>query len=145
MKNVIVKTISCLILPGLIIISFACKKETPSSPENKSPSCPYKDQICDSSKVTILNRTLDTLFYGVGTSWYEDTVLSGQHIFLTFGKVNVTYDAQCVQNKHSWSIPTLHTNWGEWAFNMDHCDKRIAFDYTDTSRGRIQLYDVTEY
>ena len=117
-------------------MAFACRK--------KKEPCPYSDQVCDSSQVTLINRTDDTLFYGIGTSWFEDTLLPGNSRILKYGKVNVTYDEDCNQNKESWSTHTMHTNWGEWAFAIDHCNKMTAFEYTDESKGRIELYDVSE-
>ena len=133
-----------LVTLGIIFLSLACKKENSSVSENKEP-CKYKNQLCDSALFTLSNRTQDTIFYGVGTNMWEDTLLPGQQRILKYGKVNVTYDTNCEKSRKTWSTHQLSSNWGDWAFNIDHCEKRSAFEYTDVSKSAIKLYDITGY
>jgi hypothetical protein len=123
-------------LLGLIIFVVACEKL------NKK-SCPYKNQDCSNALFTLINRTQDTIFYGIGSNMWEDTLFPGQQRSLQYGRVKVTYDNSCKENKVSWSTHQLSSNFGSWGFNIDNCNKKSAFEY-DANRG-IKLYDVTEY
>ena len=44
-----------------------------------------------------------------------------------------------------WNFHThqLTSNWGEWAFHIDRCQKKSAFRYSDNSGNQIKLYDVS--
>jgi hypothetical protein len=130
---------------GLFLI--ACrKKEPPSPPPTPAATpCPYKNQICDTSLYTLMNKTQDTIFYGIGTNMWEDTLLPGRQTTRKYGKVKVTYTQSCERVRESWATHQLSSNWGEWAFNIDHCDSKGSFDYADTTKSRIVLYDDTEY
>jgi hypothetical protein len=73
---------------------------------------------------TLLNRIHDTVFYGIGTNMLEDTLLPGQQRVVKYGRVKVTYDKECVKNRESWSTHQLNSNFGAWAYHIDHCNKK---------------------
>ena len=121
---------------ALILFFLACKKKNRNS-------CPNKDQECDNSLFTLINRTNDTVFYSIGTNIWEDTLLPGQQQSSNYGKVKVTYNEDCEMKRETMSSHMVSSNWGSWGYTIDHCDKRAAFEYD--APGVINLYDVTEY
>lgn len=126
-------------IPLLILLAFiSCRKE-------KSVACNRKNQICDSALFTLFNYTQDTIFYGIGTNMQEDTLLPGKQRHLKYGRVKITYDKKCEENKESYSTHQLSSNWGTWAYHIDHCDRKAAFKYDDESKTHISLYNITEY
>ncbi len=120
----------------LIVFSFTCKKKNTNS-------CPNKNQVCERSLFTLFNRTNDTIFYGIGTNIWEDTLLPGQQRSSNYGPVKVTYNDNCEMKRETMSSHMLSSNWGSWGFTIDHCDKKAAFEYDGINN--INLYDVTEY
>ena len=133
-----------LTLFGLVLFLAACQKKTPFSNKNED-TCKFKNQECDSALFTLINRTEETIYYGIGTNMWEDSLLPGQQRSVKYGHVKVTYDNNCTPERESWGTHQLSSSWGEWAYHIDHCDKKSAFEYTDTSKSVIYLYDVTEY
>jgi hypothetical protein len=126
-----------IILSVCTFLLLGCKKKNDAT-------CAFKNQECDVSQFTLINRTQDTVFYGIGTNIWLDTLLPGQQQILKYGKVKVTYDKDCVKNRESWSTHTLSSNFGSWAYNIDHCSKRSAFEY-DPSGLTVSVVDATEY
>lgn len=124
-----------LLLLSILLFTMACKKPT-------KKDCPYKDQVCDTANFTLINRTQDTVFYGIGSNMLEDTLLPAQQRVIQYAEVNVRFDENCNEIKQSWSTHQLSSNFGSWAFNIDHCDKKSAFEYD--SNQFVKLYDVTE-
>ncbi|WP_317898126.1 hypothetical protein [Aurantibacillus circumpalustris] len=127
----------------LIFLLFACHKKNGSPLRNNEP-CPFKSQECDKAIFTLYNRTQEIIYFGIGTNMWEDSLLPGQYHREIYGHVKVTYDKNCELEKESWATHYLSSNWGDWAYNIDHCNKKSAFEYEDSSKTRILLYDVTE-
>lgn len=125
-----------VLLLGIIIFGFSCNKIS-------RDRCTKRDQICNTSYFTLINQTQDTIFYGTGTNMKEDTLLPGAERTFTYGEVRVTFDRRCNEKKESWSTHQLTSNWGEWAFHIDRCQKKSAFRYSDNSGNQIKLYDVS--
>lgn len=123
---------------GLIFFSLSCQKAN-----NKV--CPYKNQECDSARFTLINRINDTIFYGIGSNMWEDTLLPGQQRRYVYGKVKITYDKNCEEKKTSWSTHQLSSNYGPWAYNIDHCDKKTAFEYDSARNYAVKLFDVSDF
>lgn len=119
----------------LLLLALACKKKN----EN---TCSSKNQECEQSLFTIFNRTNDSIFYGIGTNYYEDTLLPGEQRSFTYGKVKVTYNKDCERKSESWSNQMIYSSEGSWGYMIDDCDERAAFEYDSDSL--IMLYDVTE-
>lgn len=127
MKRVLV----CLLL---FLLAAACKKKT----EN---TCSGKNQECEQSLFTIYNRTNDSIFYGIGTSSFEDTLLPGEQKSFRYGKVKVIYNEDCIRTPVTWSNHTIYSSEGSWGYMIDDCDEKAAFEYDSDSL--INLYDVT--
>lgn len=122
----------------LLIATFiSCLKQ-------KKENCTKKNQECSNARFTLMNQTQDTIYYGININFHDDSLLPGQIKEFIFGQVKITYDKKCNEKKESWSTQQLSSNWGEWAFHIDHCNKKSAFRYTDNSNAQIKLYDVTE-
>ena len=119
-----------------LLLFITCKKVS-------KDTCNKTDQVCSVSYFTLSNQTQDAIYYGIGTNMQEDTLMPGAERTYTYGNVRVTYDRKCNENKESWSTHQLTSNRGDWAFNIDRCQKKSAFRYTDNSANQIKLYDVS--
>lgn len=89
-------------------------------------------------------QTKQMIRFGLQTNILEDTLLPGETRIFKYGRVKVTIDAKtCERKRASWSTGQMTSSSGEWARNLDHCQKKSNFEYS--SNNAIQLVDVTDY
>ena len=139
-------TILKSIFPLFILILFAfsaCKKSVKEALGEDAP-CEFEAQDCDSCLFYLANKTNDTVWFGIQTNILEDTLLPGETRVFKYGRVKVTIDAKtCERKRASWSTGQMTSSCGEWAYNLDHCQKKSNFEYG--SNNTIQLVDATDY
>ena len=128
----------------LILISLASCKKNLKNAQGQDVPCELEPQDCDSCLFYLSNKTNDTVWFGLQTNMLEDTLLPGETRVFKYGRVKVTIDANtCERKRASWSTGQMTSSCGEWAYNLDHCQKKSNFEYT--SNHAIQLVDATDY
>jgi hypothetical protein len=123
-----------LILAAILLTG--CRK-----PEKDCPS----DQVCNPATVTIGNLTNDTVFMGLQKNYHDTFISPGGNYVYQSGDVNVTYRKRtCEEVMSGYSTAQMSTTYGHWAFNIDHCNKKVNFRYDDASKVTVSLYDDSE-
>ena len=123
--------IKITLLSFFVFASISCEKE-----------CKYKDQVCNTSSRHLGNKTNDTIFYSIGSNFFEDTLTPGEVRILKGSKVNVTYDKKsCEKKRTAFSTYYLNASTGGWYFNVEHCESIKNLKYDNNVNGHISLYD----
>ena len=122
------KLIFALLL-GTFLLDEACNKLKPLNTEPKI--CEIPDQLCDSAKLVVGNKTTDTIYFnkgenGTGVQYYL-AVMPGKTTTFNTDGIDVRFNSDSTTNHFSGPIQGLQIPSMYFSVKMNRCIKKVYF------------------